>query len=98
MAPMEPALFTMVANSATVELFILTKYDVEYLNNALKTLLRYALQHTSDVDCPKGATRKAILEEHRAWEDQKANLVENLQRKQFLDRNKYQPEKILFDK
>lgn len=47
---MQPSMFSMVANSAVVEVYIITKYDVDFLIEHVKQLLHFCLKHTYEVD------------------------------------------------
>ena len=91
----EPAKFTIVAESAEVQVYELTKVQMEFLGENVEVrsrqrLFKAAAQRAGDVDCPPLVTRAEIDGDFEKWGRYKRDLVENVRRARFMERNKDQ--------
>lgn len=91
----EPAKYTIVAESAEVQVYELTKVQMEFLGENVEVrsrqrLFKAAARRTGDVDCPPLITRAEIDGDFEKWSRYKRDLVENVRRARFMERNKDQ--------
>jgi hypothetical protein len=72
------AKFSVVADSANVEVYILTKYHIAFL--AERTALRFLniLRVVHELDCPSDVDIQAVIKDYKAWEKGKQKLINNL--------------------
>lgn len=91
----EPAKYSIVAESAEVLVYELTAVQMEFLGENVEVRSRQKLfkavaLKAGDVDCPAVVTRADIDVEFEKWGSYKRELVENVRRARFMERNKDQ--------
>lgn len=56
----KPALFSVVARSHAVKIFLITNKTIQYASDELVKRLRYVIQNSYEEDSPEGVTLKQL--------------------------------------
>lgn len=80
--------FTLIAKSAKVEVFLITKEILANLSENIIFQVRTVIGKSFEVDCPDNVDAKELDLMFVNWQKFKKDCVENIRRKKFFERNK----------
>ena len=83
-----PSKFTIAAESTTVELFLFTKYHLQFLTQEMMTQLATILEKSYETDCPSEVDPKQMDNLFRNWQSFKSDLIKGIRTENYITKNK----------
>ena len=80
--------FTIIAESKLVEVLVVTKSTLQYLQEKIATHLKMVLQKNTDLDCPPELDSSQMDVDLLNWQKYKTNVIENIQRNSYVTKKK----------
>lgn len=80
--------FTIIAESKSVEVLIITKQSMQLLQEKLAAHLKIVLQKAHDIDCPPEVNSHELDAMLNTWQKYKNNMIDTIQRKKFVESKK----------
>ncbi|CAG9310329.1 unnamed protein product [Blepharisma stoltei] len=84
----EPSKFSVVAQSSSCEVFIITKNQAGYLNEKVADQMKTIIQKSYEVDCPPEIDPEVMDKLFTKWQQFRVDLVENIRRNNYVDRRR----------
>jgi len=80
--------YSIIAESKSVEVFVITKQSMQNLQEKLVTHLKTAIQKGTDIDCPPDTDGEAMDKQFKDWQKYKNEVIDDIQRKTFVESKK----------
>ena len=69
---------------------------MSFLSENIQILIKNYLKANDDIDCPRGVSVAQLLDDYRQWEKDKAELMDQIHRTNYIERNSSNINEILF--
>ena len=83
-----PSKFCIAAQSTTVELYLLTKYHLQFLTQEMTTQLATILEKSYETDCPSEIDPKQMDNLFRSWQSFKVQLIKDIRKENYIAKHK----------
>jgi CRP-like cAMP-binding protein len=84
----EPSKFSIVAQSSTVEIFLITRYHLQFLTQEMGLQFSTILEKSYEVDCPDDVNPGEMDKLFQSWQDYKVQLISNIRKDNYISRHK----------
>ena len=83
-----PSKFSIVAQSSTVELFLITKYHLQFLTQEMNIQLLTILGKSYEVDCPPEINPQEMDNLFKSWQSFKFQLIKDIKKENYITKHK----------
>lgn len=80
--------FSIIADSKNVEILIISKSSLQFLQEKIVAHLKNVLQKTHDHDSPPEVNSNEMDKQFVQWQNYKSNVIDNIQRNKFVTSKK----------
>lgn len=84
-----PSKFSVVVQSSEFEVYILTKYHLQFLTQNMCEQLMTILMKSSEVDCPTDVDPETMDTLFCSWQDYKKDLIKQIHKENYLAKHKH---------
>ena len=84
----QPTKFTIIAQSSTVEVIIITRYHLQFLTQEMSLQFFTILEKSYEVDCPDDIDADHMDKLFHSWQDYKCQLLSGIRKDNFISRHK----------
>ena len=83
-----PSKFSFIAKSSSVEMFIISKDHLAFLNTKAELLVKNLLSRSFHIDTPEDVDSQQMDELFKDWQKYKEEIVDDIRMKKYVERNK----------
>jgi CRP-like cAMP-binding protein len=80
--------YTIIAETKDVQVFVISRQSMQNLQEKLVVHLKTVIQKSPDIDCPPAVDPELMDTQFNDWQKYKLSIVDNIQRKAFVDSKK----------
>ena len=84
-----PSKFSMIANSPSTEVLVLTKGHLFYLAESFQDNMRIVLRNSFEIDCPEDVDPKFMDRFFKDWQEFRKGMVEHIQQVNYYEQHKF---------
>jgi len=84
----EPSKFSIVAQSSTVEIFLITRYHLQFLTQEMSLQFSTILEKSYEVDCPNEVDPGQMDKLFQTWQDYKVQLISSIRKDNYISKHK----------
>ena len=85
----QPSKFAVIAQNSNTELYLLTKYHLQFLTQEMVVQLFTILEKSYEVDCPPDIDPKAMDSLFKDWQNYKKQLFQEIRKENFMNKHKH---------
>jgi CRP-like cAMP-binding protein len=83
-----PSKFTITAQSTIVEVFIITRYHLQFLTQEMSLQFFTILEKSYEIDCPEDIDAGEMDKLFQSWQDYKSQLLNGIRKDNFMAKHK----------
>ena len=83
-----PSKFSFIAKSSEVDLMLITKEQLQFLDQITEKTVKNLLSKSFHIDSPEDIDSGEMDELFKKWQKYKKDMIEDIRRKKYLERNK----------
>lgn len=84
----QPSKFSIVSQSSTVEIFLITRYHLQFLTQEMSLQFSTILEKSYEVDCPDDVDPGEMDKLFHSWQDYKVQLLSSIRKDNYISRHK----------
>lgn len=85
----QPSKFSMVANSPSTEVLVLTKGHLFYLAESFQENMKIVLRNSFEIDCPSDVDPRFMDKFFKDWQVFRKGMVEHIQQVNYYEQHKF---------
>lgn len=84
----EPTKFSIIAQSSTVEVILITRYHLQFLTQEMSLQFMTILEKSYEVDCPEEINASEMDKLFQSWQDYKSQLISSIRKDNYMSKHK----------
>jgi tetratricopeptide (TPR) repeat protein len=83
-----PSKFSIVVQSSRLQVFVITKYHLQFLNHEMTAQLLTVLEKSYEIDCPPSVNAEEMDNLLKNWQKFKSSLIKNTRKENFVSKHR----------